>query len=343
MPERPIKCPSCGGGITAVWLFCEACGQPLTVSAEEYLQSEDPTNSSKKRAVLVILLGLVFFCGCAVFVGGAYLTRQNWLPRTLALLGGIDDKQEQFLPTQPPTLQVVLQPTPLPTLTTLSTAFPSLTMAPTVATLLPQATEVLTQSIIADRFDWQDDFSSKESGWYVYQDSDGYASYHEGGVFAIALEQPYFELRTWPDLATTKPQTDVEVSVKGTIVEGSGYWGIIFRFQDEDTYYQLGIDELGYVLYKYQDGEETALTNPEWIDTDLLNPNHYENRLVPVTLSCIGSQIKVQVNDETLFETSDGSIPSGDIMLYADSYNEQGMVDGYYIKVLFDDFLVTLP
>lgn len=341
MPDHPGVCSSCRAEIKPGWSFCETCGRPLSVSANSLLQNETISRFKNKRVGLVFLIGVFFLCGCLMLIGVAYFTREYWLPSVQAILASNSQKLEQQN-MKPPTSQVILQPTLLPTMTAVPAVLPTLTVATPVPILTIPPTLIPTLPIVESGFEWQDDFSSMESGWYVYEDSDGYASYHEGFVFAIAVSQPDYELRSWPEIDSSKPQDDAVMSIKAHRVEGDGYWGMICRYTNQDTYYQLAVDEDQFAVLKYLNGSETYLTSPDWISLDLLDPVQYENGMVPIGFNCTGSSISVTIDGQTVFETRDTSIPDGDVMIYASSYDQKGTVDGYYLKVLFDDFSITL-
>ncbi len=88
-------------------------------------------------------------------------------------------------------------------------------------------------------------------------------------------------------------------------------------------------------------GSETALTNPEWIETNTLDSNGYENGMIPVTMRCEGSTIEIEIDGVSVFKTQDASLVEGEPMIYAASYDVAGDVDGYYIKTLFDNFQIS--
>lgn len=342
MPDHPGVCPSCGAEIKPGWSFCETCGQRLQLSHDEINQGKIPGSSQRKRIILVAVSVILVACVCLAASGGAYISRESWLPKIQSIFGKQVTPEAQVMPAQQPTMQLVLQPTippvqPVqPTVATTPTLIPTLAQAPTIApSLQPPTTQ-------PEQFEWQDDFSSMESGWYVYDDSDGYASYHEGFVFAIAVSQPDFELRSWPEFDSSQSQDDAVMTVKAHRVEGEGYWGLICRYTDQDTYYQLAVDEDKFAVFKYLNGSETYLTSPNWISSDLLDSIQYDNGMVPIGFTCSGSSISVTVDGQTVFEARDASIPNGDVMIYASSYDQKGTVDGYYLKVLFDDFSITL-
>ncbi len=342
MPDHPGVCPSCGADIKHGWSFCETCGQRLQILPDELNQGDNAGSSQRKRILLVAVSLFLVVCGCLALTGVAYVTRESWFPRIQSLSEKQDTTETQALPDQQATMQLVLQPTippvqPVqPTVTSEPTLIPTVAQAPIIVpSLLPPTTQ-------PERFEWQDDFSSMESGWYVYEDSDGYASYHEGFVFAIAVSQPDFELRSWPEIDSSKSQDDAVMSIKAHRVEGEGYWGMICRYTNQDTYYQLAVDEDQFAVFKYLNGSETYLTSPKWISSDSLDPVQYENGMVPIGFNCTGSSVSVTVDGQTVFETSDTSIPNGDVVIYASSYDQEGTVDGYYLKVLFDDFSITL-
>lgn len=142
MPYHPDVCPSCGIKIKPGRSFCETCCRPLSVSANSVLQNETINISNKKRVGFVFLIGVLFLCGCVMLVSGAYMTRETWLPPAQAFLTSANQSQEQQ-PAQPPTSQVVLQPTSLPAATAVPSMLTSLTLAPSFPTLIPPSTIIM--------------------------------------------------------------------------------------------------------------------------------------------------------------------------------------------------------
>ena len=327
-------CPNCGARLTADWAFCENCGAALHISAPYRLVPDQQAKGSGKKLWLILAVVAVVLCGCITLAAAGYLTRESWLPKVRELAG----ISKQAEPTELP------QPTDLPKPTKIpETDVPTkaVTAAATKAPV-PGVTKTDPAPPTAG-FEWKDDFSSQNSGWHKIDDSDGYASYHEGGVFAIAVAQPDLELRSWPDPLEELKKSDATITVSGFKVEGEGWWGLICRYNDNDNFYQLGIDGSSFTAIKRVNGKETTLTKPEWIETNALDPNGYENGMIPVTMRCEGSTIEVKVNGTGVFKTKDTSLSSGELMIYAASYDTVGDVDGYYIKVLFDNFQIFMP
>ncbi|NPV74863.1 MAG: zinc ribbon domain-containing protein [Anaerolineae bacterium] len=319
-------CPNCGERLAADWLFCENCGVALRASVPSAPGAAlgPQTKRVDQKLWLILAAAVAALCCCATAAAG-YWTRQSWFPYIQGLTSDPTQTAPADLPN--PTTNAT---TSVPTEASLATAT---TSPPDVTKTAPTPT--------AKALTWQDDFSSKNSGWHVYEDADGYASYHEGGVFAIAVAQPDLELRSWPELPEGGKVGDVSVTVSGFKVEGEGWWGIICRYSDDDNYYQLGIDGPAFTVVKTVNGSEMALTQPEWIETDALNPDGYENGMIPVTMRCEGNTIEIEIDGVSVFKTQDSSLVEGEPMIYAASYDVVGDVDGYYIKVLFDNFQIN--
>lgn len=374
MTDQTRYCPYCGAKLDPAWAFCEFCGKPVTplppaapVAPEPaqpvqaapapipperavpvptppvqaappalpaqalpraaaptpppasketlpwpgYVEAPVPPAAPKKKSklwIVFLVVGLLVLC-CLAAILTAYFTRDQWLPEDLTGL--------LATPTTP-----VSQPLP-PTAVPPATAIPA------------QPGRTVVQ--------YQDDFSRSNNLWNTFDDSDAYSGFNEGGVYAIAVKVPQMEIFAYPDLNADRTLDDVTVNVSAFQVEGAGDWGIMCRYVDLDNFYRVAIDDGAFAIYKLINNEVTFLTEPDWIDSNELDPAGYNNGQIPISLTCKGSNIHFEVNGFTMYDVSDTDLPQGNFRIYAGSYDTVGDVEGYYNKMLFDNFSVIAP
>jgi len=107
--------------------------------------------------------------------------------------------------------------------------------------------------------------------------------------------------------------------------------GLVCRYQDTDNYYSLSFGNDDYVaIYKNVDGNWESLFN-EFVDIDLSAEYH------KVTVSCIGTELSLYVDDQLLVSVSDGDLLTGDVGLLVGTYEDVP------IMLAFDNFVVYKP
>lgn len=378
MTDQPSFCAFCGTRLDPAWTFCESCGKPVPAAAQAarapmpavpptppptapppptlltptstpapasseippwpgYVEpaAPIPPAPAKKKGVswvIILIIGLLLCCCLTAILG--FIFRDKWLPVEFTqLLEGTPIA----LPVQPaPATAVPAQPKPataLPAQPVPATAVPAQPAPATAVPAQPGRTPV----------EYTDDFSRSNNLWNTFDDSDAYSGFNEGGVYAIAVRVPNMEIFAYPDLDAGRTLDDVTVSVSAYKVEGAGDWGLMCRYVDIDNFYRVAIDNGAFAIYKVINNEYTYLTSPEWIEHEALNPDNFPNGQIPISLYCGGDQIQFMVNGSMLYHATDSDLPAGDVRMYAGSYETVGDVEGYYIKVLFDNFSIIAP
>lgn len=382
MTDLPRFCQSCGKKLDPAWVFCENCGKPVPAAAPipaappaplagippvppvppapltppqpavpavppaapvpatppipaenlpwpGYVEPKTPPPAAPKKStgkVWVIVVIVVIAACCCLSLILAYVFKDQWLP---------DDITSIISGTSTPVPAVQVQPaaaTPLPVIPTEPTVVP-----PASPTIPPDAQPVYPA------VEYQDNFSKSNSRWNTFDDSDAYSGFHEGGVYAIAVRVPNMEIFAYPDLDASGRLDDATVNMSAFKVEGEGDWGIMCRYGDVNNFYRVAIDSGAFAIYKVIDNEVTYLTSPEWIESNSLDPAGYENGQIPISLTCRGDTILFETDGFKMYEVTDNDLSGGDIRIYAGSYETIGDVEGYYIKVLFDNFELTTP
>ncbi len=357
MTDQARYCLYCGTQLNPDWVFCENCGKPVPVAAvpapstplEEpvraapaVVQPPTPTppvppaapvptppqpvyppvlparpvyapvppapKKSGSKVWIIILIVAIVACCCLTAILG-FVFRDKWLPEDITGL--------LATPTS-----AVVQP---------------------VAPIQPQFPTAVPVQSGQSMAQYQDDFSSPNDLWNGFDDADAYSGFSEGGVYAIGVRTSNMEIFAYPYVDAGRTLDDVTVKVSGYKVEGEGDWGIMCRYVDLNNFYRVAIDSGAFAIYKVIDNEITYLTSPEWIESNSLDPNGYENGQIPISLTCSGNQIHFETDGYSMYDVTDESLPSGDIRIYAGSYDTVGDVEGYYVKVLFDNFSFVAP
>jgi hypothetical protein len=179
---------------------------------------------------------------------------------------------------------------------------------------------------------FQDDFADPDSGWGVYEDSQGSAEY-QGGSFRIFVNQPDYVLWSTPGLE----YADVLMEVNATKTAGpdENDFGLICRYRDENNFYFLVVSSDGfYGIGKVKDGDLVLVGSENMQYSQAIHQGETTNRLQAV---CKGSTLSLTANGTELIEVQDPDLTSGDVGLIAGTFSVQGA------DILFDDLVITQP
>ncbi len=178
---------------------------------------------------------------------------------------------------------------------------------------------------------YQDDFSNPSSGWSEYSSDAGYTRYQDG-QYLIEVNQPDYSI--WGNY-DNDTYTDTIINVDVQVLQsanGTGGFGVMCRYTDNENYYQLEVDEDGYfIIYKYLSGEFVALHN--WDSLDALK----NRNAMTITASCIGSELTLAVDNQVIASVTDSSFSQGYIGLTSGTFDDVG------IRVGFDNLTVHAP
>lgn len=181
---------------------------------------------------------------------------------------------------------------------------------------------------------YQDDFSDVSTGWPVDTFAEGGTSYYEGQYRITVNEVDY---AVWANSATGD-YADISTEVDAVMLAGpqENEFGLLCRFVDNDNFYIATIASDGYYfIWRRLNGGDWELVGMESGEfSEAIRTGNQSNR---IRLDCVGSSITLYANGVELIQVFDSSLPSGDVGLYARSF-EQGGVD-----VLFDNFVVIQP
>ncbi len=180
---------------------------------------------------------------------------------------------------------------------------------------------------------YEDDFSNALSGWPTIQNDRGRYSYQPDGYHIVVDE---IGAAVWAKTSERygNGNTSIYVDTKPITEDKNGYYGLLCRMQDDESFYFFVIQSNGsYTIGKYKNPEFRLLFSEGWRQSDAIKPgqtNHLE-------AECNADQLRLYVNNALLGEVTDPDFTSGYSGLLAVSIDSQGF------EVLFNNFLITEP
>ncbi len=194
------------------------------------------------------------------------------------------------------------------------------------------------QAAAEDGLLFSDDFSDAESGWYTNGDpvNDGV---YAGDGYVLRVTHPEGDssgaVAVWAMPGRLYSDVRVEVTARKQNGTDNNIYGILCRLQGnsgDSGFYAFLISSDGYyVIAKRPNQEEIA-----GIDQDNLLPSSQiklGEETNKITAICSGSRLALFVNDELVDEVTDGDFTSGQVALFAGTY--EGTT-----SIFFDDFKV---
>lgn len=173
---------------------------------------------------------------------------------------------------------------------------------------------------------YQNDFSDSGSGWTIHSDPDGSVGY-ANGEYQIKVTSPMVFISGTSGYTANDVILNVTVRVKNPSSKGD--YGLICRQQDNGNYYAFEVSEDGYAtIWKNKGGEATPLVDWEYFQ-GLEGKTELE-----ITAACIGDQMDLAVNGQTLISTTDSDFQQGDTGLIAGTWDTPGLI------VAFDNFSI---
>jgi hypothetical protein len=304
-----MQCPDCGAFVTTEDAFCGECGRPLGKGSSPAakpltpLEAKDlptvdlrtasrpptppktaPPSSQMRSSPKLILLVL----GAAVLgVCVCGLGVLFWL--------GTQDQ-----PAATPTQGAMLA-----TYTEAVVATSPVESTPAVETL------------------FEDNFDDPASGWDVWEETDTWAGYADGG-YRLGVKVPDYV--AWGTITPTMQLSDFIIEVEAQLLEGpvDNNYGLLVRYQDDgESFYWFEISSDGYYSVDLlQAGEWTTLV--DWESTNAIQQGTgTTNRL---KLICAGDQFVFYVNDVYLTEVKDSTFADGSVGLAAGDFDHGGVV-----------------
>ncbi len=173
---------------------------------------------------------------------------------------------------------------------------------------------------------FQDAFSNPQSGWDIGGDDSANRSYTEGEYLIEVHPDNYY---AWSNPGQSFGDVVITVDVRAVQSTGTGDFGLICRYSDEENFYALEVSEDGYfAIWKAEGGEFYNLV--EWTYSSQIP----QTTDVSVTGACIGDQLILSVDGILLAEVQDGSHQTGDVGLIAGTWDEGDLI------MAFDNYVV---
>ncbi len=179
---------------------------------------------------------------------------------------------------------------------------------------------------------FQDDFSDVDSGWDRASSENAVTDY-QNGAYHIAISANNYGAWTNPYRAFG----DVSVAVDTSLIGGSddNAFGIICRYADIDNFYIGMISSDGYYGFSQRNEGDLEFLNMESMQfSDAIKLDGANNTL---RMDCVGNTLTLYVNGQFLGETFDSRLGSGDVGLYAKTFDVSST------EVQFDNFVVSEP
>jgi serine/threonine protein kinase len=179
---------------------------------------------------------------------------------------------------------------------------------------------------------FQDDFSDPNSGWDLVQETDRITDYHNG-VYRIFVNKPSYDVWANPGLNIL----DMVIEVEATKVGGpdDNDFGVICRYQDINNFYIFTISSDGYyAIAKKMNGDRVLIDMEKMEYSDIIYQGNATNE---IRVDCVGDNLVLTVNGQTLKVATDPDFTSGDVGLIAGTYDIPGT------DIYFDNFLIKHP
>lgn len=196
-------------------------------------------------------------------------------------------------------------------------------------TLMAQFGEQASGAVI-----YQDDFSNTNSGWPIDSFAEGSTGYYNGQYRITVNETDY---AIWSS-SGAGDFGDISVEADAVMIGGpeENEFGLLCRFIDNSNFYVATIASDGYYfIWRRLNGGDWELVGMDSGQTSTaIYTGTQTNR---IRLDCIGSSLTLYANGTQLIQVHDSSLTSGDVGVYAGSFDVAG------VDVVFDNFLILQP
>ncbi len=173
-----------------------------------------------------------------------------------------------------------------------------------------------------------DDFSDATSGFSEKADDESSQGYRDGTYFINVVTD---SLAVWSTVNHTFDDFVLQVDARQITGDLFNEYGVLFRYQNNTNFYSFDVTGEGsFALFKLQDDEWVTLV--DWQESAYLNPLGEWNHL---QIICQGNRITLYANDQELISVTDDTFASGDIALFAGTFDEPE------VEAVFDNLIVT--
>ncbi|MGB0388943.1 MAG: S8 family serine peptidase, partial [Ardenticatenaceae bacterium] len=167
----------------------------------------------------------------------------------------------------------------------------------------PPAPPTPTPPVAALTF--SDDFSDPNSGLPPQAADEGWRSGYENGKYVMTAE--FFPLGTSWELYEGLDLGDFTLNVEAQHVDGSGFYGIVFRVRDNQNYYIFQLTDSGEAtLRRVVNGSSQSISG-------LQDATVYNDQPNQITIDARGRQISVSINGEAFHTVDNDRIGHGTI------------------------------
>jgi len=185
---------------------------------------------------------------------------------------------------------------------------------------------------------YSDGFSSSSTGWDVYDTAEDGVGYENGYYFVISRTNQYSSYGE-AYLFIGDSVTEVDATPVSGPSNNNFSYNVGCRIQSNADGYLFEITGDGYFAVGYYTGggnEYDSLSGDEWQASAAIHQGMLTNHIV---VTCAGSQIKLEVNGQVLYDGQDSTFTEGDISLGATTYDENNAP----AEVHFDNLVVRAP
>jgi len=177
-----------------------------------------------------------------------------------------------------------------------------------------------------------DDFSDPGSGWDRQQYDGGSTDYLDGQYQILVTKS---EADYWANPGLDFDNVRVETLATKAGGSDDNDYGVICRYQDVGNFYYFVISSDGFAgILKVNNRETTPLGSGNLEPSVAILQGSATNRLAA---ECVGSTLRLFVNDQFVVEVEDADFSRGDVGLIAGTFDTPGT------DIRFDDFRVLEP
>jgi|NGEPerStandDraft_6_1074524.scaffolds.fasta_scaffold39812_2 hypothetical protein len=192
---------------------------------------------------------------------------------------------------------------------------------------------------VHDALPYYEDFSNPNSGWDIYSNDNSSAGYENGYYFVSAKK---VKINYYGEAYLFFGDTVMEVdATPATVPANNNFSSSVFcRLQSNGDGYLFEISGDGYfAVGVYTGGGNTyssLLSGDDWQRSTAIKTGTATNH---ISVTCAGSQLKLEVNGTALFEGQDSTFTEGDIAVGATTYDSNNSP----AEVHFGALAVTAP
>lgn len=182
-----------------------------------------------------------------------------------------------------------------------------------------------------------DTFENKNNQWNEYTDDVlGAAGYTEKGQYRIKVLKTDTHLWANPLNAQISSLGDVTVSVDARLADdgSNNLFGVMCRYINNESFYFFVISSDGYYgIGKVIEGKYQLINRNDYPPSSAIRKEYQDNHILA---ECVGSQLRLYVNEQLVDQQTDTDLTLGSVGLIAGSLGGATVID-------FDNFEVRGP